>query len=73
MTKTVKEEIIEQIDRLGPPAQQRVLEFARGLTMLAGTPGSSLMDFVGCIEPADLRAMSLAIDEGCEKIDSNAW
>lgn len=73
MSKTVKEEIIEQVDRLDAPKQQKVLDFARQLTVPAGTPGQNLMHFVGSIDRADLDAMSQAILEGCEKIDPNAW
>ena len=73
MTKSVKEEIIDQVDRLDAPQQQKVLDFARRLRVPAGTPGRDLMRFVGCIAPADLEAMSQAIAEGCEKIEPNAW
>ncbi len=73
MTKTVKDEIIDQVDRLDAPQQRKVLDFARRLTVPAGTPGRDLMLFVGCIDPADLDAMSHAIQEGCEKIEPNAW
>jgi hypothetical protein len=73
VAKTVKDEIIEQVDRLDTPHQRRVLDFARRLTEPAGTPGQSLVRFAGCIDPADLDAMSRAIEEGCEKIDPNAW
>jgi hypothetical protein len=73
VTKTVKDEIIEQVDRLDAPHQRKVLDFARRLTEPTGTPGQSLMRFPGSIEPADLDTMSSAIQEGCEKIDPNAW
>jgi hypothetical protein len=73
VTKTVKDEIIEQVERLDTPRQRKVLDFARGLTASAGTPGRDLMHFVGVIDPADLDSMSQAIEEGCEKIEPNAW
>ena len=73
MTKTVKDEIIEQVDCLAAPQQRKVLDYARGLTMPAGTPGRELMRFVGSIDPADLEAMSHAIQEGCEKIEPDGW
>jgi len=73
VTKTVKDEIIEQVERLDAPRQRKVLDFARGLTAPAGTPGRSLMHFVGAIDTADLHTMSQAIEEGCEKIEPNAW
>ncbi len=55
------------------PRQQKVLDFARRLTLSAGTPGRELMHFVGSIDAADLEAMSQAIQEGCEKIEPNGW
>lgn len=73
VTNTVKDEIIEQVDRLDAPHQRKVLDFARLLTEPTGTPGRNLMRFAGCSEPVDLDDMSRAIQEGCEKIDPNAW
>jgi hypothetical protein len=73
VAKTVKDEIIEQVDRLAAPHQRKVLDFARRLTEPTGTPVRNLMRFAGCIDPADLDAMSRAIQEGCEKIEPNAW
>jgi hypothetical protein len=61
------------VDRLDAPHQRKVLDFARRLTEPAGTQGQSLMRFPGSIDPADLDTMSSAIQEGCEKIDPNAW
>jgi len=41
VAKSVKDEIIEQIDRLDPPQQRRVLDFARDLNGRAETLGSA--------------------------------
>jgi hypothetical protein len=73
VTKTIKDDVIEQADRLDTPHQRKVLDFARRSTEPVGTPGEHLMRFAGCINPADLDVMSRAIEEGCEKIDPNAW
>lgn len=73
MSQTVKDQIIEQVDHLDDPRQQQVLEFARRLSSPAGTHGRDLLRFVGAIDPADLEVMSQAIQEGCEKVDPNAW
>lgn len=73
MAKSVKDEIIEQVDRLDAPQQRKVLDFARRLTLPPGTPGRHLLPFVGSISPEDLEAMSHAIQEGCEKIEPNGW
>jgi hypothetical protein len=57
-------------------AQQRqVLEYAlhlRAKTAI-GIPGSRLVQFAGRIDEADLNAMSAAIAEGCERIDTDGW
>jgi hypothetical protein len=73
MSQTIREQIIEQVDRLDDPQRRQVLDFARRLTTPAGTHGRNLLHFVGSIDPADLEAMSQAIQEGCEKVDPNAW
>jgi len=73
MTRTAKEQLIHQVDRLDEPQRRQVLEFARNLTARAGTPGRDLARFVGSIDPADLEAMSQAIQEGCEQVDPNGW
>ena len=73
MSQTTKEQIIEQVDRLDEHRRKQVLDFARRLTAPSGIPGHSLMDFVRSIDPADLDAMANAIQEGCEKVDPNAW
>lgn len=57
-------------------AQQRqVLEYALNLRAktIVGVPGSSLMQFAGRIDAADLNAMSTAIEAGCEAIDADGW
>ena len=73
MAETVKDEIIEQLDKLGTPQQRQVLEFARGLATSAGVSGDKLLQFAGAIDPADLETISRAILEGCEHVDLNAW
>jgi hypothetical protein len=73
MGETVKDEINEQLDKLDPPKQRQVLEFARGLAAPTGVSGDKLLQFAGAIAPADLETISQAILEGCENVDLNAW
>jgi hypothetical protein len=73
MSKTLKDEIIEQVTRLETPQQRKVLDFARGLGTPVGTSGRELLRFAGSIDPADLAAISKAIQEGCEKVEPNGW
>ena len=74
MSETVKDRIIEQVDRLDDPQRRQVLDFALRLAMPPHQQtGAELLRFAGCIDPPDLEAMSQAIIEGCEKVDQNAW
>jgi hypothetical protein len=73
MPRTLKDEIVERVERLGPPEQRKVLDFVRGMGVPAGTAGKELLSFAGAIEPQDLDAISQAIQEGCETIEPNGW
>ena len=73
MSNTIREQIIEQVERLDDSRQRQVLDFARRLTAPAGTPGRNLLHFAGSIDPADLEAMAQAIQQGCEQVEPNAW
>ncbi len=75
MGRSIKKEILEQIAKLPLAKQRLVLRFARGLTAnrRKGVPGRALLQFSGTIQTEDLRAMSQAIEEACEKVDVNAW
>lgn len=73
MSTTIRDQIIEQVDRLDETQRLRLLDFARRLTAPEGTPGRDLLRFAGAIDRADLEVMSRAIQEGCEKVDPNAW
>lgn len=73
MAKTLKDEIIEQVERLASPQQRKVLNFARQLGESPGVPGGELLRFAGSIPAPDLNEMTQAIAEGCETIEQNAW
>ena len=73
MTAThIKENLVNQIDRLPYDLQLRVLDFIASLSP-KGVKGESLLKFKGTISANDLRQISKAIDEGCEKADINEW
>ncbi len=40
---------------------------------IAGTAGDSLLRFAGAIADEDLKDIAQAIDEDCEKVDSDEW
>lgn len=76
MINTVlKKEIISQIDKLDTDQQRKVLDFARALALATprGVPGSNLLALAGTISPEDLKIMSDAIEEDCEKVDLSEW
>lgn len=73
MPKSLKDEIIEQVEMLEAPQQRKVLDFVRGLRTPLGTPGRELLRFAGSFDPADLEVISRAILEGCENVEPNGW
>ena len=71
MSISIKEEIIEQLDKLPVGLQKRVLDFTQALilSMPRGLSGKDLIKFVGIISPEDAKAIEKAIEEGCEQVD----
>lgn len=69
---SIKEDLLSQMDDLSPELQRKVLEFAKSMAHKGGK-GASLLKFVGSIPPDDLRRMTNAIEEGCEKVDKSEW
>ncbi|QOX78305.1 hypothetical protein FY034_04945 [Trichlorobacter lovleyi] len=71
----LKNEFLQQMNRLPLTQQCQVLQFARALEMSSpsGASGSSLLSFAGTIPADDLAAMSQAIQEGCEQVDHHEW
>jgi len=73
MTNTdIKENLIAQLDILPYALQLRVLDFAKAI-IPKGVDGKSLLRFEGAISADDLKLMSKAIEEGCEKVDISEW
>lgn len=75
LNPSIEKEIISQLGKLPPEKQQQVLHFVRALTTAKplGVPGKDLLRFAGAIAASDLQLMSQAIEEDCEKINSNDW
>ena len=69
MGQTVKEQIIEQVDRLDDARQRQVLDFARRLAALPAVRSQDLLHLAGSIGRSDLYAKSKAIEEGYERVD----
>ena len=71
-TESIRDNLINQIDKLPHDLQLRVLDFVKALTP-KGVEGKSLLRFEGFIRADDLQLMSKAIEEGCEKVDISEW
>jgi predicted GNAT family N-acyltransferase len=75
MSISIIDEVIEQLRVMPQHLQWQVLEFARMLVNaeVRGTPGQQLLRFAGSIPPNDLQLMREAIEQDCERVDSNEW
>jgi hypothetical protein len=72
---TVKEQILGDLERLSPEMQARAAQLVHGLVSAAprGVPGRDLLRFAGTIDAESIREMEEAIEDGCERIDPEAW
>ncbi len=61
--KSIKDNLIAQLNKLPYDLQLRVLDFAKTLAP-KGVEGKSLLQFEGIIPQDDLQLMSKAIKEG---------
>ena len=75
MSQTLQKEILDQLDKLPLEHQRKVLDFARSLSKAnpVGKAGKELLSFAGTIEIEDIKAISQAIEEGCEQVNINEW
>lgn len=69
---SLKNNLIAQLDKLPHDLQLCVLDFVKGL-LPKGVEGKSLLRFEGNISIDDLKLMSKAIEENCERVDINEW
>jgi hypothetical protein len=75
MDASITKEIVEWMHELPAAQQQLVLEIVRSLASQRpqGVPAKDLLPFAGVISAEDAREMADAIEEGCERVDANAW
>ena len=75
MNTLIMDRVIEQLEVLPYELQWRVLEFTHALAASVphGVPGQQLLRFAGVIPLDDLQLMRLAIEQGCERVDTNEW
>lgn len=72
----MKEELYTLIERLDDKQTIIAKHFLENLIAsktAKGTSGKSLLKFAGMISKEELQLMSAAIEEGCERIDTNEW
>ena len=71
-TAIIKDSLIAQMNKLPYDLQLRVLDYVKSL-IPKGVDGKSLLRFEGAISDDDLRLMSQAIEQNCERVDVNEW
>jgi hypothetical protein len=73
----LREQLLDEFDKLPPEKQQQVLQFTRSLssTLPPGTPGEVLIELAHELNFSsdDLAQMEAAIEEDCERIDWDEW
>ena len=75
MDASITKEVVERMRELPAAQQQLVLEIVRSLANQRpqGVPAKDLLAFAGVISADDAREMAEAIEEGCGRVDANAW
>lgn len=73
----VRERILEDLEQLPPALQRRALELVHELKESSALPrGASretLHRLAGTLDAESAREMREAIEEGCERVDPDAW
>jgi hypothetical protein len=71
----LRQEIAQQVEKLPPDMQERVLRFAASLSPSSpvGESGTRLRRFASSLDPVSAREMTQAIEEECERVDAGEW
>ena len=74
MSSDLTSQIQTELGKLGPDAQQRVLDFVRRLKQPGkGMSADVLKKHIGCIDAKDGQAMRDAVESGCEQVNMDEW
>lgn len=75
MDISIIDKVVEQLKELPQELQWRVLEFTRRLTpsKMYGVAGGQYLQFAGTIPLDDIQSMKIAIEQGCEQVDTHEW
>jgi len=73
--RSTNDEVMDELRRLDESERRRVLEYARSLSErpLRGTPGEALLKYSGVWSDGLADEVAAAIEEGCERVDLDAW
>ena len=73
--RSVSDELIETLKRLGDREQRRVLDYARSISEQPprGTRAEDLKAYLGSWTEADASKIEAAIEEACEQVNLDAW
>lgn len=71
----VKQQILADLDQLSPELQKRAAEAVHRLAfpLRQGAAGRDLLRFAGILDGEPTREMREAIEQGCERVDLDAW
>lgn len=71
----VKEQILQDLDQLSPRQQERAASLVRDMVspLPPGASAEDLMALAGILDDQSAREMTEAIEEGCERVDPDAW
>lgn len=74
---SIKQQILDDLDRLSPDLQRKARDLVHGLVVSPsrpeGTPGRDLLPVEGILDDGEARRMEQVIEEGCERIDLDGW
>lgn len=71
----IKEQILTDLNQLSPELQRRAADLVHDLVspLPKGAPGHGLLRFAGILDEESAREMRDAIEQGCERVDLDAW
>lgn len=71
----LERELHERLSMLRPDQRLQVLEYARALSEgpRRGVKGESLLRFAGALSREQAEDLARAVEDGCERVDPDAW
>ncbi len=71
----IRNRILADLDRLSPEQQRRAAELVHGLVsrLPAGASVDDLIRVSGTLDDDSARQMITAVEEGCERVDTDGW